>query len=153
MLASDALTSASRNRKLLCAVNLELLNATRELHILTSEAAASRKYTPHEYVTMMRESFGDRNVNHWAVPETREAYGRFFLILNNIERLIQAHSYSPVNTHPALHPPTIHEFIAKTQQQLLLILILDPARLGVSIAAAVTSLTDLDTALVRNGFT
>jgi hypothetical protein len=148
---------ASRNRRLLCAVNLELLNTTRELHILTSGVVASgvvasRKVSPSDYVEMMRDSFGSMNTDHWRVPVIRAAYVELFLILDDILIILQANSFSSVNTHPALHPPTIHQFIAKTQQQLGLIRVLDPTMLGTLIDNAVRSLNDLDIALARNGF-
>jgi hypothetical protein len=153
MLGSNALKSASRNRRLLCAVNLELLNTTRELHILTSSAlVASRNITPHDYVLWMRDTFGARNTAHLAEPEIRVAYRDFFLILDDIERILQAHSFSSVNTHPAVHPLVTRDFIVKTQKQLVLILLLNPAMLVRLIAAAVVSLTKLDDLLVQYNF-
>jgi hypothetical protein len=143
---------ASRNRRLLCAVNLELLNTTRELHILTTEVVASKKISPYDYVLCMRDTFNNRNTSHLLVPAIEAAYNDFFSILDLIEPILQAGGFGSVNTHPALHPPTIHQFIAKTQQQLGLIRELNPTVLGTLIANAVRSLTNLDRALANNGF-
>ncbi len=143
---------ASRNRRLLCAVNLELLNTTRELHILTSGVVASRKVSPSDYVEMMRDSFGNRDTDHWRVPVIQAAYIEFYSILNDIRRILQAGGFPSVNTHPGMHSPINRKFIAKTQQQLGLIRELNPTVLGTLIANAVRSLTNLDRALANNGF-